>query len=160
MLSPGQIERFYENHAGEVLSYLARRCPDGAAHDLLQETFLHVVRQAGRLESVSMPRAWLLGTARHILARYYRSRATSIENAAPQLPAHAVSEDARMPAVREAIASLPSELRETLELRLEQELSYEEIAGVLEIPIGTVRSRLHGAVRQLRATLLSQERLL
>ena len=55
--------------------------------------------------------------------------------------------------MRKAIAQLAPELRETLELRIEQELSYEEIAGVLEIPVGTVRSRLHHAVRRLRAAL-------
>ena len=52
--------------------------------------------------------------------------------------------------MREAIRSLSPELRDTLELRLEQELSYEEIAHVLDVPVGTVRSRLHNAVRQLR----------
>jgi RNA polymerase sigma-70 factor (ECF subfamily) len=41
-------------------------------------------------------------------------------------------------------------LREALELRLRENLSYEEIAHVLDIPIGTVRSRLHSALRQLR----------
>jgi len=41
-----------------------------------------------------------------------------------------------------------------LELRLRCELSYEEIADVLEIPVGTVRSRLHGALQRLRAALV------
>ena len=45
---------------------------------------------------------------------------------------------------------MPREMRETLELRLADELSYEEIAAVLEIPVGTVRSRLHNAVKKLR----------
>ena len=55
--------------------------------------------------------------------------------------------------MREAIAGLPAHLRETLELRLRDELSYEEIAQVLEIPMGTVRSRLHGALKLLREKL-------
>ena len=42
------------------------------------------------------------------------------------------------------------EMRETLELRLADDLSYEETAAVLQIPVGTVRSRLHNAVKKLR----------
>ena len=143
----------YRQHGGEVLNYLARRCPQEAAHDLLQETFLQVVRSADRLPSVTMPRAWLFGIARHVLAGHLRRQTN--ERAAAEFPAIAAQEeeDRRLPAMREAIARLAPEMRETLELRLSDELSYEEIAGVLDIPIGTVRSRLHHAVRHLRAAL-------
>ena len=55
--------------------------------------------------------------------------------------------------MRLAMAELPEQIRETLELRLRDELSYEEIAAVLEIPLGTVRSRLHTALRLLRAAM-------
>ena len=146
------IGSLYQRHGAEVLHYLARRCPVDAAHDLLQETFLQVVRQSERLDGVTMPRAWLFGIARNILARHYRQRSESAIEISPEAAAP-VAEDARLPAMREAIAALPPELRETLELRIEQELSYEEIAGVLEVPVGTVRSRLHHAVRRLRVAL-------
>jgi RNA polymerase sigma-70 factor (ECF subfamily) len=52
-----------------------------------------------------------------------------------------------------AIAALPPAKREVIVLRDFHDLSYSDIAGVLEIPIGTVMSRLHGARRQLRARL-------
>jgi RNA polymerase sigma-70 factor (ECF subfamily) len=55
--------------------------------------------------------------------------------------------------MREAICCLPEIHREVLELRLRDDLSYEEIAQVLNIPVGTVRSRLHHAVRGLRERL-------
>lgn len=149
------IGRLYRQHGEEVLNYLARRCPQEAARDLLQETFLQVVRAADRLPAVTLPRAWLFGIARHVLARHFR-RQTGEEALAAAVPDAAAShegEDRRLPAMREAIARLTPELRETLELRLTDELSYEEIAGALGIPVGTVRSRLHHAVRQLRAVL-------
>ncbi len=151
---PHEIGRLYQQHGGEVLNYLARRCPAEAAQDLLQETFLQVVRSADRLERVTLPRAWLFGIARNILALHFRRKAgaeIAVETAAEP------SEDRRLPAMREAIGQLPPELRETLELRLTDELSYEEIAGVLGIPIGTVRSRLHTAVRRLRTALKNPE---
>ena len=151
---PHEIGRLYHQHGAEVLNYLARRCPAEAAQDLLQETFLQVVRSADRLERVTLPRAWLFGIARNILALHFRRKAgaeMAVETVAEP------SEDRRLPAMREAVAQLPPELRETLELRLTDELSYEEIAGVLGIPIGTVRSRLHTAVRRLRTALTNPE---
>jgi RNA polymerase sigma-70 factor (ECF subfamily) len=153
-----EISRLYQQHGGEVLTFLARRCTAEAAQDLLQETFLQVVRSADRLESVTMPRAWLFGIARNILALHFR-RQKAVEPAIEVASGSAAeaSEDRRLPAMREAIAQLPPELRETLELRVTDELSYEEIAGVLGVPIGTVRSRLHNAVRRLRTTLTNPE---
>jgi RNA polymerase sigma-70 factor, ECF subfamily len=151
------IEQLYRQHAGELYSYLARRCPDTAtAGDLLQETFLQVVRQTDQLPTVTMPRAWLFGIARHMLARHYR-RQRDPSAVAELWYESAPAKDDRLTAMREAIRNLPAELRDTLELRLEQELSYEEIAHVLDIPIGTVRSRLHNAVRHLRDTMTKPE---
>jgi RNA polymerase sigma factor (sigma-70 family) len=151
------IDALYRRHGAEILGYLARRCPEETAHDLLQETFLQVVRQSARLRGVVLPRAWLFAIARNILASYFRRRRDPTEPEPWTLDAVTSGEDARLPAMREAIGALPPDLRETLELRIDGELSYEEIAAVLEVPIGTVRSRLYTAVRRLRAVLLNPE---
>ena len=152
------IDQWYRRHASELYNYLVKRCPDaGTAGDLLQETFLQVVRHSDQLATVAMPRAWLFAIARNMLARHYRRQRDP--QAIAQLwyePAPGTNEN-RFAAMQEAIRELPAELRDTLELRLEQELSYEEIAHVLGIPIGTVRSRLHNAVRQLRGAIRNQE---
>jgi RNA polymerase sigma factor (sigma-70 family) len=153
------VSRLYEQHGGEVLNYLARRCPEDTAQDLLQETFLQVVRSADRLEKVTTPRAWIFGIARNILALHFRRKPSDAEPAlnAMEEAASETGEDHRLAPMRLAIAQLPSELRETLELRLNDELSYEGIAGVLGIPVGTVRSRLHNAVRRLRADIANPQ---
>lgn len=152
------IDRLYGQHASELYGYLVRRCPDAAtAGDLLQETFLQVVRQSDQLSKVAMPRAWLFAIARNMLARHYRRRRDPQPVAELWYEPASESKNDRVAAMREAIKGLPAELRDTLELRLEQELSYEEIAQVLEIPVGTVRSRLHNAVRQLRETMRNQK---
>jgi RNA polymerase sigma-70 factor (ECF subfamily) len=153
-----KIDRLYGLHAGELYNYLARRCPDAAtAGDLVQETFLQVVRQSDQLGKVAMPRAWLFAIARNMLARHYRRRRDPPTAAELWYEPVTESKDDRLAVMREAISRLPTELRDTLALRLEQELSYEEIAHVLDIPVGTVRSRLHNAVRHLRDTLRNQE---
>jgi len=152
------IDRLYGQHANELYGYLARRCPDAAtAGDLLQETFLQVVRQSDQLSKVTMPRAWLFAIARNMLARHYRRQRDPQAVAELWYETASDSTNDRVAAMREAIKGLPAELRDTLELRLEQELSYEEIAHVLEIPVGTVRSRLHNAVRHLRDTMRNQK---
>lgn len=155
-IRPDEIETLYREHGAAVLSYLERRCPTECAPDLLQETFLQVVRQADRKEEVITPRAWIFGIARNVLSRYFRDQPPE-PSAFEAALTSSEPEDARLPRMREAMARLPAELRETLELRIGQELSYEEIAAVLQIPLGTVRSRLHHAVKRLREALMAPE---
>jgi len=152
------VDRWYGQHASELYNYLVKRCPDAAtASDLLQETFLQVVRHSDQLAMVTMPRAWLFAIARNMLARHYRRHRDPQPIAQLWYESTPDPKDDRLAAMQEAIRELPAELRDTLELRLEQELSYEEITHVLDIPIGTVRSRLHNAVRQLRDAMRNQE---
>jgi RNA polymerase sigma-70 factor (ECF subfamily) len=63
------------------------------------------------------------------------------------------AEDARLETMRLAIGDLPDVLRETLRLKLAHDLSYDELAEVMAVPIGTIRSRLHHAVRTLRGVM-------
>jgi RNA polymerase sigma-70 factor (ECF subfamily) len=68
-------------------------------------------------------------------------------------PADAAARQEQRMAVRQAIAALPGRLRDAIVLQVFHELSYQEIAQVLEVPIGTVMSRLHNAKRLLRSRL-------
>jgi RNA polymerase sigma-70 factor (ECF subfamily) len=118
---------------------------------VLQETFLQAMRRPGDLEQAVSPRAWLFGIARHLgqtAARRHRPNVSLHSLEAPAAP-----EKDGLADMRHAIVQLSQALREPLELRLREQLSYEEIARVLDIPVGTVRSRLHNAVRQLRAAM-------
>jgi RNA polymerase sigma-70 factor (ECF subfamily) len=56
--------------------------------------------------------------------------------------------------MRQAMQQLPPQCREALTLRLQSRMSYEEIAKVLDVPVGTVRSRLHTAVSRLRQIMI------
>jgi RNA polymerase sigma-70 factor, ECF subfamily len=144
------IEQLYQDHGPAVLLYVRRSfgwC--ASAEDVLQETFLQVLRRPGDLDEAVSPRAWLFGIARHLgqtAARRHRPMAELKESASAAASSELVD-------LREAIRELSPSLREPLELRLSEQLSYEEIAQVLEIPIGTVRSRLHNAMRELRRVM-------
>jgi RNA polymerase sigma-70 factor (ECF subfamily) len=149
--SRAKVEGWYRDHGGVLLRYLGRRFGRDGADDLLQETFVQALRRPQAPGEAVSPRAWLFGIARHVGLSALRRRKV-MESLPEGMEARAddVDVDLRLSAMRQAIGKLPGEMRETLELRLADDLSYEEIAAVLGIPLGTVRSRLHHAVKKLR----------
>lgn len=148
---------------------LARNRSD--AEDLVQETYMRATVAAARLRPEANMKAWLFTILRNLwLNQLKRSRKTvyveytdmnSFEsNAALQSrhdPHFLFAQKAECEEVRRAIQRLPVNHREILLLREYQELSYEQIAKVLECPIGTVMSRL-GRARAKLGTLLREAR--
>lgn len=150
-----QVEGLYQAYGPALLVYLRRLAGRGdLAEDLLQETFVQALRGIDRLGEVTSQRAWLFTIARNVGISALRRRRYVAVLSDEMAVAPAVVSDPRLERMRTAIDRLPDKLRETLDLRLRHDLSYEEIAQVLSIPVGTVRSRLHHAVRQLRDELL------
>jgi len=147
--SQAKVEGWYREYGAVLLRYLGRRFGWAGADDLLQETFVQALRRPRRVGETVSPRAWLFGIARNVGITAFRRRKVMADLPA-SIPTLAAEVDERLDEMRQAIARLPAEMRETLELRLADDLSYEEIAAVLEIPVGTVRSRLHNAVKKLR----------
>ena len=137
------------------------------AEDLVQETMLRSLRAWGRLEPVSNVRAWLMTILRHQFFNESRQRRIGIDLGDDPEPALAaiyewvVGTDpegeffARIidDLVGDAIEALPTNYRTALLLSDVEELSYAEIAQVLAVPIGTVRSRIFRARRAVQDTL-------
>jgi RNA polymerase sigma-70 factor, ECF subfamily len=148
-----QLEQLYRELAPSLLLYFRRqRALAGAAEDLVQDTFTRVLRRPERMRASISARAYVFGIARHVGLDMLRARREHVPWQDMAGPA-ADERDERVEAMRAAIATLPEPQRETLLLRLQQELSYEEIAEVLGVPVGTVRSRLHHAVLRLQEIL-------
>src|ERR671925_1595071 len=129
------------------------------ADDLVQDTLerawakLHLYRRGTDL------RAWLFTVMHNVhVNRVRASRATdTLEEEMPELAQRAAQGDALL--VRDldrAISRLPAEQRAVLLLVTLEEMSYEEVANALSIPIGTVMSRLSRAREKLRAMMLGQ----
>ncbi len=151
------LAELYQEMGPGLLTYLRRRLGDRhTAEDVFQETFCQAARHLERLAEAASPRAWLFTIARNLAVTVRRRQRPVGELTVEPAGAEPVA-DARLEAMRAAIAELPEAMRETLELRLRDELSYEEIAAVLGLPIGTVRSRLHHAVQRLRETIRAEE---
>ena len=158
MVEPGQppsdVEQLYRDSHEALTGYFRRRhSSHHAAEDLVQETFLRLMRRVDRCRASSSPRGYLFGIARHVSVDAWR-RAEQLEgNKVPPDVISAPEPDPRLAAARETIAALPALQREVLDLRFQHDLSYAEIAEALGVPVGTVRSRLHNALELLRERL-------
>lgn len=150
-----QYELLYRELEGPIVRYF-RRFPGlrGMAEDLTQEVFLRAYKGRERLGRSISPRAFVFGIARHVgvdALRRLRSLETLEDDVAEECANRPV--DTRLETVRAEICRLPEAMREALSLKIDYELSYAEIAEVLDVPLGTVRSRLHNAVLRLRSAL-------
>jgi RNA polymerase sigma factor (sigma-70 family) len=140
---------------------------DHDAEDVVQESFVKAFRS---LESFrgGDPRVWLLAIVRNtaitLLRRRQRENTSAWNETEPEPmdsnanPENALFENIRRRQVRKAIEQLPDEFRETLILRELEELSYKEIAAILNVPLGTVMSRLARARNLLLQELMVERR--
>jgi len=149
------VERWYP----PVWMYLRRVAGgDEAARDVAQDVWLRALRGIGRLRDGSKLRPWLFGIARRALMdrlrQQYATRGDSDVDV-EALPAGAFSDDSRdeMTAMEDELARLPVIEREVLTLFYLREMSLAEVAEVLDVPVGTVKSRLFRARQLLRRGL-------
>ena len=159
----GELVRKYQDRLYHAMRHVLGSADD--AQDVVQDAF---VQSLVKLETFNRSAAfytWLFRIALNLaLSQRRRRRATvSIEalrdgtgqepiDGGPA-PDHRLSQEQRAAEVQAALATLDADFRTVLVLRDMDDLSYEEISQVLDLPIGTVRSRLHRARLQLREQL-------
>jgi RNA polymerase sigma-70 factor (ECF subfamily) len=161
------FSRLFGRYQGPIYRYAAHMCGREGADDVVQETFLALLRDPVRFDPArGTLGGYLFGIARHHVFRRLRSRtpaetgedlddALLVEAAAQPTALDHLARAEMIAGVREAVASLPAIYREVVVLCELQEMSYVDAAGVVDCPVGTVRSRLHRA-RALLATKLSR----
>jgi len=153
----------YERYQAPIFRYAAHMCGREAGDDIVQETFLAVLRKGGTFDAAKgTVGAYLFGIARHFV---FKQLATSHEGAIEDVDGAAeLASDATilddltnaelMAAVREAVQALPPTFREAIVLCELEEIDYATAADIVGCPIGTIRSRLHRA-KGLLATKLA-----
>jgi RNA polymerase sigma-70 factor, ECF subfamily len=164
--SLGQPEAFgliYDRHASSLLRFLGRRVGAEVAKGLAGE-LSRIAFERRKTFDLSRASAlpWLYGMGSNLLLKHRRGEARRLRagarmaaDEATDRRASARALDARLlfPRVADAIEALPDGEREALLLFAWEDLSYQSVAEALELPIGTVRSRLNRARTQLRELL-------
>lgn len=157
--------KLFDEHAAPLHRYLTRRVGPTIADDLVSDTFLTALRQRHVYDPAQAGfRAWLYGIASNLLRRHVRDEVRSLRATARLDVAHIahcegpegrvterLDARARVAKLAGALAALSAGDREVLLLTSWAGLSQAEIAEALDIPTGTVRSRLHRVRRWLRA---------
>jgi RNA polymerase sigma-70 factor (ECF subfamily) len=170
---PGALTTLVERYQVRLLAYIRRLIHDGVeAEDLFQETFIRVMRAAERYEPRASFATWLFTIARNLCIDRIKKKTglptTSLdrleaESPGPRSPvmrnrnpepaghepdpADAVETAEQVALLRRAIDALPEAKREALVLRLQSGLPYQEIAEIQGAPVGTVKYRVHEAIR-------------
>jgi RNA polymerase sigma-70 factor (ECF subfamily) len=160
---PEAFEELIARWHGPLWAYIRRMVPrDQDARDMLQDVWLRVIRGIPRLRDGSRLRAWLFGiTRRALMDRLRRQYAAPAHDALDRedVPFEPDSADreADLVALEAALEALPFGDREVLTLFYLRDLSLNELAETLGIPVGTVKSRLFRARQLLRARMERQE---
>jgi len=152
------FRELFERYRDPVYGFFRRRLSNPArAEELTQECFLALVQNASRYEPRASFRSYLYGIAMNMVfaERRKAGRETS-EAEPPERQAENGLEAALW--IRRALEHLERDEREILMLREYEQLSYAEIAGMLRLPVNTVRSRLFRARMALKEQLLPVRR--
>lgn len=167
-MSKLQLRDLVEDHYDRLFRAARFMCGDlNAAEDLVQETFAAAATSLRRFKGRSSPYTWLYGIMLNKFRRWLRkkgrrplslhapagdeesgSAAQILPDDAPLPEERAQSREAAA-LVRDAIEELSADHRMAIELRFVEDLPYEEIARILDCPVGTAKSRVHYALRRI-----------
>lgn len=148
------FRELFDRYKNPIYGFVRRRINDpGRAEEITQDVFLALVQHRNGYEVTASFRTYLYRIALNRIASELRKKKES-EPLPEDVPAAAGGDPAVVQQVREALAQLEPAQREIVLLREYQGLSYEEIAAVLKVPVGTVRSRLFRAKMALRDLLV------
>jgi RNA polymerase sigma-70 factor, ECF subfamily len=149
------FRELFERYREPLYGFFRRRLENPArAEELAQECFLALLRNVARYEPRAGFRSYLYGIAINLVSAERRKAGREIQEPnGLDCPSSEASPDAAL-WVRHGLAQLETTDREILMLREYEQLSYSEIAGMLRVPVNTVRSRLFRARMALKEKLM------
>ena len=151
------FEQLFQHEFDSLYGYLARRVGPEIARDLAAETFAQAFAARRTYDRRrGDPRAWLYGIAHNLLGRHYRDEERRLR-ALARLDEQREHVPPDEPQLAHVLTELSVEERDVLLLYAWADLAYDQIAAVLDVPVGTVRSRLHRARARVREALTQEE---
>jgi len=166
---PDLLDRLIEQYQYRLFRYLIYITGNKErAEDFFQETWIRVLERGHQYDGKSRFEAWLFAIARHLVIDWQRSKkAQSLDsltdpeqenprqfaNEKEPSPLHQVLSHETQENVQASLSQIPAIYREVLVLRFQEELQIEEMAGVLSVPLSTVKSRLYRGLEALRGVL-------
>ncbi|HET6431030.1 RNA polymerase sigma factor [Dyella sp.] len=160
------FDALYAKHRGTLYRFVLRSVRDRSlADEVFQDTWSRVIASRTRYQPQAKFSTWLLQIAHHLIIDSYRRKRPLAEGDEAELalaahpapeheqPEHALSDFERRRGLQRAIEQLPDDQRVAVLLRLEHDLSLEEIAQITDVGRETVKSRLRYAMTKLRDVL-------
>ena len=176
---PARFAQIFDRHGAAVAGYVGHRAPPSAVEDVVSETFLAAFKSRSRYDlEHTDARPWLLGIATNTLRHHWRAegRRRALAERLYRLGRRTFGPDDRLPGdddpgdrlgtgtgaddrarIRDALDELDPGIRDALMLLAVGGLTYDEIARALDVPVGTVRSRIFRGRRRLRELLADTE---
>ncbi|WP_222436025.1 RNA polymerase sigma factor [Rubripirellula reticaptiva] len=164
-LTGDQLRELFEQSSPGLRRFLMGRLPDPSdVDDCLQAVYVLLIQHGGGVAAATRT-AWLFRVAANESARIWRTKSSTTKMLLGQDAKEAVDDDPALPiirdetrqAVQEAIDRLPPANQEIVRLRIHENLTFEQIAKQLSIPLGTALTRMRRSLIQLRSDLDSTE---
>jgi RNA polymerase sigma-70 factor (ECF subfamily) len=155
----GTFSKKLETHRSDLYKIAWSWCHNNElADDLVQETYAKALKNRSQLNDITKLKPWLTRILVNLHSDYYRSKQQQVEfedeYALTEFdPSDLLSRDESVQIVRKAIAQLNDKHRKIISLVDIADFSYAEVADILEIPVGTVMSRLNRARGTLKSLL-------
>ena len=145
----------FDRYHGPLYNFYAKLTGDRTlSEDLVQEVFLRILKYRQSYQPGTPFRAWIYQIARNARVDHYRKTPRHItfepEMAPPVMPKDSAQHSEEAELLHRAMMQMPEEKREILILSRFQELKYEQIARLLGCELGTVKTRIHRAIQELR----------
>jgi RNA polymerase sigma-70 factor (ECF subfamily) len=148
------FEELFSRYRNAIYGFFRRRLNHASrAEELAQETFVVIIRGAEKYEATAKFRTYLYSIALKQLWSERRKELREARSVADSFEEGRGSDPATGLWVKDALGRMDPDFREVLMLREYEQLSYDDIADVLAVPINTVRSRLSRARAELRTLL-------
>ncbi|WP_110931341.1 RNA polymerase sigma factor [Paenibacillus bouchesdurhonensis] len=164
------FELLVTRYHGPLLNFVTQQLKDrGKAEDIVQETFIRLIRHLRQYGGMEQLRAWLYKVAMNLCRDYWRSAAYRSEHtAAEEMPENAdpapgaqemLERQETAKQIAATLEYLPDVQQEVVRMRFFHDLKLQEIAELMEIPLSSVKSHLYGALRKLKRMLAKDSEL-